>query len=68
MINNPIKDLYKSDNYIRSELIACRKLMGKKESDLDSLHTTLIFMYLYCSENMINIVYDHIIELEMRNK
>ena len=61
-----MKILYKSDNYIRSELMTCRKLMSKKNTDLDRILNILIYMYLYCSENMKDNVYNHIIEIEKR--
>ena len=61
-----MKKLYKDDNYVKSELIVCRNLMGKRNSNLDKLLESLIYMYLYCSENMKNYVSEHIAEIERR--
>ncbi len=58
--------LYKSNDYIRSELMTCRRLMSNKNTNLDDILNILIYMFLYCSENMKDNVYNHIIEIEKR--
>ncbi len=64
---NPVAELCKDDDYVRQEIVACRKLMGTKGTDLDCLFQAVTFVWLYCSENMRSIVESTMTEIENRN-
>ena len=47
-----IAELYKNDEYVRSELVEAHRLMGSKTTNLENLIKGLGFLYLYCNEKM----------------
>jgi len=67
-VYNPLAHLCSDDDYVRNEIVECRKLMGTIGTNLNRLYEVVAFVYLYCSEKMLNIVYTTMLEIEMRKE
>ncbi len=63
---NPMRDLCSDDEYVRSELVEARRLMGLRKTNLENLSQALGFMYLYCNETMRDMVLTTLDEVTLR--
>lgn len=68
MVLNPIQDLCSNDDYVKKEIIAARKLMGLKKTNIDSVIFALGLLYLYCNKPMMDIVYTNLTEAVRRKE
>ena len=63
---NPMRDLCSDDEYVRSELVEARRLMGLRKTNFEKLSQALGFMYLYCNETMRDMVLTTLDEVTLR--
>ncbi len=66
-MDSPIRELCKSDDYVRAELVRCREAMGMKGTDLDRLAGVVGLLYCHCSDKLQTIVLSTLDEIHLRS-